>query len=90
METQHTPGPWEIRYDILLAEIPGDNQLARIRWFRHHIHRAEANARLIAAAPDLLDACKMARTLGTLAQTSTVANIKAMLDTAIAKAEGRI
>jgi hypothetical protein len=68
MNTQHTPGPWEphgctvstltrwengnklgggivaVSYDPFIDEIPSDEQ--------------EANARLIAAAPDLLAACE--------------------------------
>ena len=61
--TTHTPGPWEPnsgtaskRYVLsgagyVIAEVPLD---------RNYKHQAEANARLIAAAPDLLEALEMA------------------------------
>jgi hypothetical protein len=62
MSTKHTPGPWEI--------VPADKQiqihakgfkgsLALIDWSDE---RANADARLIAAAPELLDQCKDALT----------------------------
>lgn len=50
---------------------------------RHEI--AEARGRLIAAAPDLLEACKAAREYLNVAEKSMLAK----LDAAIAKAEGR-
>ena len=61
--TKHTPGPWEhsgrfvyrrvdddYRFEVASAECARDATLAQSR-------KAEANARLIAAAPDLLEAC---------------------------------
>ena len=58
---QHTPGPWEVMYsdtgigvdpvcDAINARFKHDNELMRIE--------ADANAHLIAAAPELLEACK--------------------------------
>ena len=84
----HTPGPWtasderrgifEIIHDgDLLAQVwgvrpAGDGDLP-----------AEANARLIAAAPELLEACQEALVW------ADNAGLKGRLAAAIAKAEGR-
>ena len=61
--TDHTPGPWfaraAIRSDefIITAESGGYAPLARVRGDkRSTLPAAQANARLMAAAPDLLDA----------------------------------
>ena len=60
-EAEHTPGPWEISRDAVpegytqntvYAERDGERVATAFR--------NEANARLIAAAPDLLEACKAA------------------------------
>ncbi len=71
METNHTPGPW----DILIKGDPKGINATRIVGNRRYLltdeeyvicrveagHKeSEANARLIASAPDLLAACKMA------------------------------
>lgn len=52
-ETKHTPGPWKEVFSgfMDLADIIGADG---IRVVRAHHH----NAKLIAAAPDLLEACK--------------------------------
>lgn len=55
----------------------------------HTEEEHEANARLIAAAPDLLEACKAARTIDTVARTSDREAIMTLLDSAISKAEGK-
>lgn len=65
VETKHTPGEWHIRTndpqifinssgDVPLAEIAG----ASVRDIKACRDNAFANARLIAAAPDLLEALK--------------------------------
>lgn len=48
---RHTPGPWEARADRTVAA--GGTPLLRCYAGRNEV----ANARLAAAAPDLLDAC---------------------------------
>ena len=60
MSAAHTPGPWRSNdfSSSVYGYIFGDNQ-AICRVFLDG-DECEANARLIAAAPDLLDACKKA------------------------------
>lgn len=66
MQRKHTPGPWTVQ-----EEIDGPVQNTRIVAHKkavastaqqcgrpHHWNEAEANARLIAAAPELLEACE--------------------------------
>ena len=64
----HTPGPWEIDWDCHTAINKGNKHIALVNqynstdessrvWGEEH----EANARLIAAAPDLLARLKEAR-----------------------------
>ena len=97
-KTQHTPGPWRVRKD-------GAGRLAGVsdetRKFDCFVWGGvavdadlmEANARLIAAAPELLEALKEAHAelirLG--AETDAVYASPAMrlIFTAIAKAEGK-
>ena len=66
---KHTPGPWKIRKSVLARNdfaIAAEHFIiAETFW---HVgpamfKDAEANARLIAAAPDLLAACETAVTL---------------------------
>lgn len=89
----HTPGPWAVDDDRdriyirpdgtgwLLAVVPRDLFMAQQKqeW------SIEANARLIAAAPDLLTACKVALNDRMFKDWPTIAPI---LIAAIAKAEG--
>ena len=67
MTTQHTPGPWKIgeitggQDGGIWAEIDGQGHsgIAQVVWKMEddeRTPRCEANARLIAAAPDLLEA----------------------------------
>ncbi len=70
-DEQHTPGPWKVYHALLRPQFPGNkiievqeaNGNAVVRWAgfddsdrlkRTHL----ANARLIAAAPDLLEALR--------------------------------
>jgi hypothetical protein len=68
MSTQHTPGPWSYRGSLgphsnphLLGPHVVENatgiQIAILNGWRSEV--SEANARLIAAAPDLLEALKL-------------------------------
>ncbi|MDH0851826.1 hypothetical protein N5D66_28090 [Delftia tsuruhatensis] len=64
MQDKHTPGPWEamgtwVRSPMHQPEgLPRGVQIAECRdgYFLPHTPEAKANARLIAAAPELLEA----------------------------------
>lgn len=60
--TQHTPGPWYrdgYTDDVVGSAIIRDATGFQVALTRHWgINETEANARLIAAAPDLLEACR--------------------------------
>lgn len=71
--SKHTPGPWFVVNDAIYrrpkndlyqygGSVAGDMPLATVSrgWFNDFDgYPAEANAQLIAAAPDLLAACKL-------------------------------
>lgn len=86
MAAKHTPGPWEITEDLGMDE-------AWCNWHRVGPvdlmgSTANANSRLIAAAPDMLEALKAVHACGNAgAKLSRVASDKTRA--AIAKAEGR-
>jgi hypothetical protein len=100
LSSKHTPGPWEIRSGnglsfliwpqgrpTAIAVVPGKAGTS-----------AEANARLLAAAPDLLAACKVAlarhkQALGIRVKLTGIAGGKlaeeiAQMEAAVAHAEG--
>lgn len=56
---KHTPGPWAVEIALLVAHRLPDGTAQRVCECTMG-KEAEANARLIAAAPDLLDACREA------------------------------
>jgi hypothetical protein len=61
MSESPTPGPWRVINGK--EEIVADDclHIAYVKsHFKEHIQRQEANAKLIAATPDLLEACKVA------------------------------
>jgi len=61
METKHTPGPWVIDWNVSRLDIFGSDETALVASLRRSTlsqtidEAARANARLIAAAPELLD-----------------------------------
>lgn len=63
MNTQYTAGPWLTKELQVYAEDGNGSTLAHVYDpSRDHDHsEAEANARLIAAAPELLEECKAAQ-----------------------------
>lgn len=65
IKQSHTPGPWDIHGDPHSATyyVHGANRvcdLVKPQGFSRTPRETEANARLIAAAPDLLAACQQA------------------------------
>ena len=67
MKTTHTPGPWgvESEFQAIVTACNGRLSVCEVHDHNatsetHTAAEAEANARLIAAAPDLLAACKEA------------------------------
>jgi hypothetical protein len=102
---EHTPGPWsvdsvmsEALHDIILGyQIPGaGNPILIASVYNDEAGKyptnkqANANCRLIAAAPDLLAACKsMLRTCGSSADWQGETHESLLLiEAAIAKVEG--
>jgi hypothetical protein len=59
--TVHTPGPWEVKGNILKCTGPYGKYLFKLEEMPGTGSEAEPNARLIAAAPDMLAALKAAR-----------------------------
>lgn len=92
-EHKHTPGPWKVSASIdseFVGVFPDTGEHAfPICKMPDFIKRDvnEANALLIAAAPDLLDALRRAR--GVLDVIGGYTDRLARCDAAIAKAEGK-
>ena len=96
----HTPGPWVIDNSIRTAVNAGKKHIAMVNFYKTSDKEIsidekenEANARLIAAAPELLAACKAALRDEMSARLEAAGGLSdetvAMLEAAIAKAEGK-
>ena len=92
--TQHTPGPWTATFPITAPGkrdawviSGGGGRSISILPDTADMQNDAANAALIAAAPDLLKACKVA--LGTLNTMMDIERTRTELAAVIAKAEGR-
>ena len=84
-ELNHTPGPWSIRQEGVWSVGTDHEMTALVYGFTDE--EEEANAHVIAAAPDLLEALKILAKLGESHGAEGVYWDKARA--AIAKAEGR-
>lgn len=85
MSRQHTPGPWKVRLNQdCTFSLFGENG-KKILISNAGLINREANARLIAAAPDLLEALIDCRLALDLAHAN---GELAVVDAAIAKATG--
>jgi hypothetical protein len=88
--SKYTPGPWRLTefqgcFAYVSSVYHGD--LARVVWRiedDEHTPECEANARLISAAPDLLEALKRIKETGVYVG----AIAEEMMDSAIKRAEG--
>lgn len=59
MKSKHTPGPWKINTDWYHIDAPRGLTVAAVFGSTGpHAAESKANAKLIAAAPELLAACK--------------------------------
>ena len=81
MKTKHTLGPWRVHEGWGLTV---ESSKCRIASIASAEYNAEANAHLIAAAPDMLEALE--RVLETKAHIGAIAHT--MVKMAIAKAKG--
>ena len=80
----HTPGPWKVTPDSWVMTDTNPSQgIAKIIT---HVVGFPENARLIAAAPDLLEACRKALAILHYHNSNVTA---ASVEAAIAKAEGK-
>lgn len=95
----HTPGPWKVINHPRVVHVSsqrsvgfGGNGMSSVAWLTGGSLAQEANASLIAAAPDLLAALKAMVEWGPLAESLDVAEFRvdvANARAAIAKAEGQ-
>lgn len=88
---KHTPGPWKPDPSLPKVILADDGETLAQTYFVYgdkarDTSQAEANARLIAAAPELLELCKYLRNYARLADLGN--DTIARLDATIAKAEG--
>ena len=87
---KHTPGPWEVEgigQVIVPARPPAWRTLADVYGEHGDEEQADADAHLIAAAPDLLAACEMAL-LDVRYYATVHGESITVLEAAIAKAKG--
>lgn len=95
MGNQHTIGPWSYRAGDSVVFILGADGAAIAatdskRYYQRHDETDVANARLIAAAPELLAQLEYAvKLLGAFPALSGTAQVQSMRDT-IAKARGEV
>jgi len=91
----HTPGPWRKTTGFVadgehrvIAQYTGSRE-SLLRWVTPGSTEAEANGRLIAAAPDLLAACEAALQWAVNGCDDESLPFIKMLRAAVAKATGR-
>ena len=94
---KHTPGPWVVTtcadYWVAAEDGAGIAHCGDIEWANHEVmqHEWEANARLIAASPDMLAALEAIEQFDLSWSNSMDTNVEGIKDiasAAIAKAKG--
>ena len=96
MKTKHTPGPWQVGSTIALRHRVIDGNANEVATMKGEFElEKQANARLIAAAPEMLEAlcsiyymANLQLVLESKYSKPTVAIIMSQLESAIAKARG--
>lgn len=91
MTAKHTPGPWNHGEDGFVYSPCGKYTLADPHYADLDIDEREANARLIAAAPELLAACEQALKVVDAHRRASGGDgdiTAALIRSAIAKAKG--
>lgn len=98
--SKHTEGPWELNVGkqriTVCGKLAEENNGIRLKYPRHRLigelfgsdEEGLANARLIAAAPELLEACK--RGLDWMRNEGVGLDDQIFIKQAIAKAEGKL
>jgi hypothetical protein len=87
--TAHTPGPWRVGdagHTIFGAPDPDRAAPAQVATLCRTVYSARANARLIAAAPEMLEALRFVQEHGAVYPEGEAGQ---RIRAAIAKAEGR-
>ncbi len=85
--SNYTPGPWKINRS--LGFIANDERRTVVCWIPAPASSplVEEDARLIAAAPELLEACRAALELSEI-ENSLTSKVENLLRAAVTKAEG--
>jgi hypothetical protein len=92
MTTKHTPGPWEVTNicgKTCVTARPFKSEVGCIEIAKITEIVGRDNARLIAAAPELLEACRLALGAFEANRIDMQQNAERKLNAAIAKAEGK-
>lgn len=90
-ETKFTPGPWSISFDQIYALDQSNNPIVVAQvsnWNDLVSSAADANARLIAAAPELYEALTEARTTLSILRTQVMVEIGRCSDPSESRWEG--
>lgn len=100
--SKHTPGPWKVdSYETVTIKAEKEDKIAMLTWLkgpygdlgRKSDEEVKANARLIASAPELLEALKVTTSLCRLKYgnlDAEVYNEILRIESIIAKAEGKV
>lgn len=95
MNAQHTPGPWKAIRGQTIFSITAEHESMTVATLgfdptaQEDIRQVQSNANLLAAAPELLEACKAALRYGLEEPMPNGRFACDMMAIAIAKAEGR-
>lgn len=93
---KHTPGPWRFEMENSYYKIYENKHDIRITTLNQEVTEDKANAQLIAAAPELLEACKRAafvlfvsKDLGAHPSSDDLNGALSLLHSAIDKVEAK-